>query len=786
MFRNHLKIAWRNIQRSKVSSIINVYGFSLGMAASILMLIWIQFELSFDRFYPESDRIVSVWRTTEWNDEVVSWNYTPGPYGPALKNQIPEIEAVTRLTEWEPQLLKVGTATYYEETTFVEPDFFKIFQLKALSGNPVEALQDPESIVLTEELAIKLFGDEDPIGKTVTVENQLDMEVKAVVENFPLNSTFRFTAFLPFGKLTQMGWVDDFWGNNSYLTFALLTESASLDQVNEKISDFTQRNSSITKVSDFLFPFQDLHLYSKFENGESGGGRIELVRIFGAVSIVILFIAGINFVNLSTAQSDRRAKEVGIRKLSGAGRGSLISQFLAESVLMATASFLLAILLISLFFPTFRNLVGYELESPFVSPLFWGFSILFILIVGILAGSYPAFLMSSFAPVKAMKSQFNLKKGLGVRPREVLVIFQFAVVVTLLSSVWIIRDQVNYVQNRDLGMVKDRLIYHPVTRSIRSNKQALRNELLNLPSVASVTYTFSPLTEIQSDTDGMEWQGKDPESRPLISRMGADANLVETAGLKLIAGRDLDCYTYFQDSSAVVINEKTASLLGFEDPIGQDLYDDGKKFTIVGVVKDFIMNSPFDEAVPIAIFGPKKNQNYIHIRYKEGEDLKNLLAETEAIFAKFNPDSPFEYHFVDTEHARKFESQERISKLTTLFTGLAIFISCMGLFGLAAFIAERKSKEISIRKVLGANLPHIIKLISAEFTKLVAVSVLIGIPLAWYFMSDWLNTFEYRTQMNTWIFLWTGVLTLLIALLTVSSHAIKAAFVNPAKILKSE
>jgi len=785
MFKNYLKIAWRNIQRSKGYAFITIAGLGIGMAASILILIWVQFELSVDRFHENSDRIFAVWRNTEMQGEIFSGDYTPAPYAPTLKDQFPEVEEAIRITEWDPQLLTVGENSFYEESTFTEPGFFKIFSFEAIEGDPIAALEEPESIVLTESVARKLFGEESALGKTVTVEKQLDLEVKAVIKDLPENTNFPFTTFLSFKKLVQMEWADDFWGNNSYRTFVMLTEGTSVTDFNEKYKGFTAKNTEYDEISDFLFPIEDLHLYSKFENGKSVGGKIELIQMFGIVSILVLFIAGINFVNLSTAQSDKRSKEVGIRKLSGANKGMLIGQFLAESTMIAIAAYLFAILLVSLAFPWFKDLIGQNLANPFTQPFFWLISIGYVVIIGVLAGSYPAFLMSSYQPALAMKSNFNINKGFGVKPREVLVVFQFAVVVILISSVWIVRDQMTFVQNRDLGLDKDNLIFHPVTQNIRKNKTAFRNELVALPGVASISYTFSPLTVIYSDTDGMDWQGKDPEFKPNISRMGTDANLVKTAGMELVAGRDIDIYTYPSDSLSAIVNEKTVEVMGFEDPIGQVIKDD-YEFTIVGVVKDFIMESPFDEAKPMVVIGPKRELNFIHIRLAEGENLALALGEVQQIFAKFNPDAPFEYSFIDQEHAQKFQSQERTAYLTTIFTGLAVIISCLGLFGLATFIAERRKKEISVRKVMGATVASLVTLISSEFTRLVIISILIGIPVTWYFMSDWLETFAYRTELNWSIFIWTGGLTLLIALLTVSSQAIKAALVNPAKTLKSE
>ena len=787
MWKNYLKIAWRNISRSKGYSFINIGGLGIGMAASILILIWVQFEVSVDRFHENSDRIFAVWRTTAIEGEPVSWDYTPVPYAPTLKENFPEVEETARITEWDPMILAVGNNKFSEQTTFTDPGFFKIFSFDVVEGDPVEALSSPDNIVLTESVAKKLFGETSALGKSVKVEDQLDFEVKAVIKDLPENTSFAFTAFIPFKKLEAMEWVGDYWGNNSLRTFAMLSEGTDINLFNEKYGDFTQKYGGLDeKISDFLFPVKDLHLYAKFENGKPVGGKIELIRMFGIVSLIVLIIAGINFVNLSTAQSEKRAKEVGIRKISGAGKSMLVGQFLSESILIALCAYLVALIIVSISFPWFTNLIGQQLANPLYQPYFWILSFLYILFVGVLAGSYPAFLLSSFKPTVIFKPKLSSGKSFGIKPREVLVVFQFAVVVALISGVWIVRDQVEYVQNRNMGIEEENLIFHQVTQSINKNKIAMKNELLALPEVESVTYTFSPLSEIHSNSNMMEWQGKEPGYQPNISRMGEDANLVHTAGMELIAGRDIDIFNYPNDSTSAIINEKTAEIMGFGNPIGQVIKDGEMEFTVVGVVKDFIMESPFEEAKPIVVIGPKRELNYIHIRFKAGQNIQTSLANVERVFAKFNPGSPFEYKFVDQENEQKFQSQKRVASLTSLFSGLAVVISCMGLFGLATFIAERRKKEISVRKVLGASVSNLVALLSSEFSKLVLISVLIGIPLSWYFMKNWLNTFDYRTDIDWKIFLLTGVITLLIALFTVSSQAIKAALVNPAKTLKSE
>ncbi|KEO75203.1 ABC transporter permease [Anditalea andensis] len=787
MWRNYFKIAWRNIVRSKGYAFINIGGLGIGIAASILIMVWVQFELSVDRFFEHSDRIYAVWRNSEYQGTTSSWDYTPAPYGPTLKEEYPEVEQTTRITEWDPQLLTVGANSFYEKSSFVDPGFFKIFSFEVLEGDPVAALEDVNSIILTETLAKKLFPDEDAMGKTVTVEKTMDFMVNAIIKDLPENTNFEYTFFLPFKKLEAMGWADQFWGNNSYRTFAMLQKETDLGSFNEKFSGFTDRHLEDSNISDFLFPMSDLHLYSKFENGKSVGGKIELIRLFGIVAIIVLLIACINFINLSTGQSENRAKEVGVRKVTGAGRGMLISQFLVESIMITLFAFGIALLVVSLSLPWFRDLIGKNLQPPLEQPYFWLLSSGYILVVGLLAGSYPAFLLSSFRPTIVFKTKLHTKKY-WINPRQALVVLQFAIVAILISSVWIVRDQMSFVQNRDLGLDKENMIYHPVTEPMKKSILALRAELLAMKEVESVTYTFSPLTEIYSNTSSMEWHGKIEDNRENIARMGSDANLVETAGMKLIAGRDIDVYTFPSDSSAAIINEKALEIMGFEEPLGQVIKDGNLSFTVVGVAKDFIMESPFDEVLPIVVFGPirQPNPNFIHIRINPENGLQSTMTNLETLFNKFNPDAPFEYSFVDQVHAHKFETHELTSKLMGLFTGLAIIISCLGLFGLAAFIAEQRRKEISVRKVLGASVLGLVRLISSEFTKLVLIAVVLGIPVAWYFIDSWLQSFAYRTSIDWKIFLWTSVLALLIAFLTVSSQAIKTALINPAKILKDE
>ncbi len=784
MWKNYLKIAWRNVVRQKGFAFINISGLAVGMAASVLILVWIQFEFSVDSQYEKSDRIYSVWRTNVNQGQFITWDATPTPYAPALKEEYPEIEAVTHVTDWGPMVLSVGENSFYENTTFVDPGFFEMFDFEVLEGNPVEALSSPGHIILTRSVAQKLFGTESALGKSLKVESELDFEVKAIVEDLPENTNFKFTAFLPYRKLEAMGWSGDHWGNNNCRTFVLLTPDTDLTAFNEKITDFSLRKGDVQNTTDFLLPMSDLHLRSSFENGKAVGGRIDLIRMFGLVGIVILLIACVNFVNLSTAQNEKRAKEVGIRKVSGADRGMLIGQFLTESILISLAAYGLALLLISAAFPGFTQLIGKELTLPFDQPYFWIFSLSYVFLTGILAGIYPAFLLSSFRPVLVLKSRMSSTRS-WFKPREVLVVFQFTIVAILIASTWIIRSQMDFVQSRDLGLEPENLIYHPMTAPLKSSFSSFRQVVADLPGVVSISSTFSPFTEKYSNTNTISWQGKENAFMPEINRMGADAQVVKTAGLQLIAGRDIDVYENASDSTAVLINETVRDFMGFADPIGEMVKDGDSEYRVVGVVKDFIIESPFAKPDAIMIFGPEIQQNFIHIRLS-GVGLQATMAELEVIFKKFNPGSPFEYKFADEQHAQKFASQQQTSSLTAVFSILAILISCMGLFGLAAFISEQRSKEISVRKVLGASVRGLVLLLSGEFTKLVLIAMVIGVPITWYAMSEWLAGFDYRIEIDWRVFLGTGLIALLIAFLTVSSQAVKAALLNPAKTLKNE
>jgi ABC-type antimicrobial peptide transport system permease subunit len=543
----------------------------------------------------------------------------------------------------------------------------------------------------------------------------------------------------------------------------------------------------VVKEEIFLHPLDKWHLYSRFENGKVSGGEIETVRLFMVVAAFILLIACINFMNLSTARSEKRAKEVGIRKVSGAHQSALIIQFLGESLLISIISGLLGLFLVQIFLPSFNLMIGKTLSLPYRNLYFWFYALLFILITGLLAGSYPAFFLSSFKPVSVLKGKFKNAQTL-VSPRRALVVLQFSFAIVLIISTLVVVQQIKYAQQRDSGYDKTQLLYHYTTGSINQKYPMMKAELLRSGMASMVNRTSWPLTQIWSDTWDLVWQGKSPYDKTDFDRFSADENLVNLAGLKLILGRDMDPAKYPTDSTAALLNEAAVKTMGFKNPIGQLVTDDQKTYHIVGVVKNFILTSPFDPVKPMMIegAGSLSGFNVVNMKLVAGENIQSNLLKIEQIFKKYNPDYPFEYHFVDQDYARKFEDTQHTATLSALFAGLTILISCLGLFGLASFMAVQRTKEIGVRKVLGASVMNLWTLLSKDFVVLVLISLCIAVPTAYYFMHQWLLQFQYRATLSGWIFASAGLGAVLITLLTVSYQAIKAAMANPVKSLRTE
>ena len=786
MIRNYLKIAWRNLIRNKSFSIINISGLAIGMASTILIMLWIIHEVSYDRFHAKKDRIYQAWNASERNGIMQKWTSTPKVLSRTIKQDFPEVEHSTR-SGWDNTLLfSIDDKRLMSRGNIVDSNFLQVFSFPLIKGNTEKALMDGYSIVITEKLAKKLFGDEDPMGKVVKIENKDNFTVTGLLKDLPTNSRFNFEYLLPWAYLRREGGDDVYWGNNSTRTYVLLKENAKLSTINPKLSKLRERyDKDDPKGGFFLYPIDRWHLYSSFENGKESGGLIELIRMFALIAGFILLIACINFMNLSTARSEKRSREVGIRKVSGALKKSLVLQFLGESVMISLMAGVLSILIVQLCLPAFNQLTDKQLFIPFREWYFWISMVAFVLFTGIIAGSYPAFFLSSFKPVKVLKGMFVPAKTL-VAPRKILVVSQFAFAIVLIISTIIIRKQIQYAQDRQAGYDKNNLVFHFLTGDLEKNYMLVKNELLSSGIATSVTKTSAPLTQGWSNTWGLEWKGKDPNDKTIFDRFVADDNIVTTAGMQLVKGRDFNLDKFLTDSTAMIVNESAIKHMKLAEPIGAILKDNDIEYHVIGVIKDFVLQSPYHPTIPMFICGAKSWFGAIHVRFNTTKSTEKNLAAMEKVFKKYNPEFPFDYRFVDDEYALKFANEKRTGTLASLFAGLAVFISCLGLFGLATYMAEARLKEIGVRKVLGASVSNIVTLLSKDFLLLVLIALLIASPLAWYGMYQWLSDYPYHITISWLTFLMAGVVALLVALLTVSYQAIKAALRNPVRSLRSE
>ncbi len=786
MLRNFFKVAFRNLWKNKGFSIINITGLAIGMASAMLLLLWIYDEVSYDRFHVNRDRIYEAWNRAEFSGELHSWNTTPKVLARTLEHDFPEVQVTVRVNWPSNYLFTVGEKRIMVEGNMVDTAFLEMFSFPLLKGNPHTALNDMHSVVLTEKLSKKLFGTEDPMGKLVQIDNKESFRVTGLAKDPPGNTRFQFEYLLPWAYLNKIGGDDINWGNNSTRTYVMLKPNASLAAVQQKMKTLKGKyDKEETKWQMFLYPMSRWRLYSDFKGAVEDGGRIEFVKLSAIIAAFILLIACINFMNLNTARSEKRAKEVGIRKVVGARKGGLVGQFLGESVLLSFFSALVAICLVLLSLSAFNQVTDKNMIIPFANFRLWLLIIGFIVFTGVLAGSYPAFFLSSFQPVKVLKGGFKKVNAL-VTPRKVLVVLQFSFAILLIICTIIVQQQINHAQERDSGYDKNNLIFHYLTGDIEKNYLLIKNELVSSGAASSVTKTSAPLTQAWSDSWGFEWEGKDPNDKTDFDRYSADDGFLKTTGLQLKQGRDMDLDKYITDSTAMIINESALHVMKFKQPIGQIIKDGDQQFHVIGVIKDFILRSPYEPTHPMIIEGGKGWFNVVHIKLSNQQPTVKSLKQAESIFRKYNPQFPFEYHFVDEEYARKFRDEKRTATLAAFFSGLTIFISCLGLFGLATYMAETRIKEIGVRKVLGASVTGITLLISKDFLRLVGIAFLIAAPIAAWSMHSWLKNYPYRVNLHWWVFALAGALSFLIALVTISYQAIKAAVENPVKSLRSE
>lgn len=793
MIRNYIKIAWRNLWKNRAYSAINIFGLALGMMVSTLIALWIQNEATYDRFYSTTDNLYQVFTADEFEGEKHAWGATPAILGPVLKQEHPEIDEVVR-TYRVGGLLHIGEKRFNAAGIAADSSFFKLFDFKFLHGNSEQAIVNPNDVVITALLANKFFGKTDVVGETIQVDTTASLTITGVIEDIPHNSRFhQIEYFRSWSYLDQWGSVNyQYWTGYNYETFVLLNGKVSHDAINQKIKNLVVDHSAgETAATIFLHPANKWHLYDKSVNGEMVAGQINTVRLFALVGIFILIIACINFVNLSTAKGEKRAKEVGVRKVVGARKTSLIGQFLSESILLATIAAILSLVLTILSLPIFNKIMGEELVINFNQPVFWILFIVFTLFTGFIAGIYPAFFLSSFKVIKTLKGTFVSDIG-NITPRRILVVLQFTFSICLIICTLIVSRQIQYGQDRDNGYNKDQLVYVSLAGDLEKNYSVIKNELLASNIAESVTITSGPITRSNTNSWAYSWTNSIPEDyNTVFYTMSSDANFLQTMGVELKEGRDIDVYKHPSDSMAILLNETAVKRMGLKDPLNAEIHrnieeDNPQTWHVVGVVKDFILNSPYEEVEPMMIFGPASWFRYIHIRLNAHNDMLANIDRMKKIFEKYNPNYPFDYQFADEAYTRKFAKQQQVASLTSVFSGLAILIACLGLLGLVAYTTQQRSKEIGIRKVLGASVSGIVRLLSKDFIVLVLIAIVIASPIAWWAMNSWLDDFAYRIEIQWWMFVLAGLAALAIALITVSSQAIKAAIANPVDSLRDE
>jgi len=783
----HLKIMLRNLQRGGIYSAINVGGLAIGMAAAILILAWIYHEWSYDRFHAKEKQLYVVYQRGTFNGSLLCWDWTPNILATTLKNDYPDMVGVTSTTASIPLICANGDTKVKIWSAYTEPDFLTMFDFPLLHGDRETALNEPYSMVLTEKAAKRLFGNEDPLGKMIKVNNFFTVAVTGVMRDLPGNTLFQFEALTPVAFQKAMGWFFEQWNNSAVQTYVELHPKARLDLVNESIRGIVQAHTDNNESVDlFLYPLGKRHLYSKFENGVPVGGLIDTLQLFAMIAGLILLIACINFMNLSTARSEKRAKEVGVRKVMGGKRLSLIRLFMGESLLVAFIAGATALILVLMVLPVFSTLMGKQLAFDLTNGWFWLIGLGFVLFTSILAGSYPAFYLSSFLPIKVLKGVYKTKRAL-ISPRKVLVVVQFTIACSLILATLVVHRQIRYAQDRETGYNKDQLIYSFLDGALINSYDMLQHDLLNSGAALSSTRSLSPMTERWATAYDVSWRGKDPDAGVMFDLFQMDAYWAKTAGVTIVEGRDIDIFTYATDSTAMLLNESAVKVMGLKNPIGEIIRTLDINWHVVGVVKDFIVHSPYETITPMLVGGPVSEFfNVLHIKLNGANRMATNLAKVEEVFRKYSPDGVFEYRFVDEEYARKFQEEQKMRTLSTCFAGLTIFISCLGLFALVSYMAENRRKEIGIRKVLGASVSDVIILLSKEFIILVLISVAVASPIAWWAMEKWLSNYAYRTNIPWWLFVVVGCISLGIALLTVGFQAFKAATENPVKAIKSE
>ncbi len=790
MIKNYFKVAWRNLIGNKAFSAINIWGLALGLACSLLIMLWVNDERSVDHFHKNGKQLYQVYERHYYDGKVEADYHTQGLLAAELKKAVPEIEYATSLEQDAPYpyTFATGDKAIKLMGSYADVDFFKMFSYRLLQGNMATALDKPNGIAISRKMAEQFFGEPaKAIGKNIRYENRETLVVTAVFENVPANSSQQFDFLRNWQDYSrQNAWISS-WGSSSPYTFIQLRKEADPVKVEPKIKVFLQRytpwtNSARTELA--LQPYTEKYLHSTFKNGQVDGGRIEYVRLFTLIAVFILLIACINFMNLSTAHSARRAKEVGIRKVAGAVRSSLVGQFISEALLLTFLSGIIAIMLAVMLLPAFNAVTGKQLSLPASYPVFWVSMVCLLLLTGLVAGSYPAFFLSSLKPNKVLKGSLKFS-ATATFFRKGLVVFQFTLSIILIIGMMVVYRQVNYIQTKNPGYDRENLLYIPIEGELVKNYAVFKEEAGKMPGIMAISKMKESPTVIGHHTGDISWQGKDPNLSISFADATVGYDFVKTMHLKLREGHDFS-RGFGTDSTGYILNEAAVAKIGYQDPVGKLLSWGNQQGKIIGVLEDFHFTSLHEPIEPLVIrLSEKQNWGSILIRTEAGKT-REAIAGLQKLCRQLNPAYPFTYQFSDQEYAKLYNNEQTVSMLSNYFAILAIFISCMGLFGLATFTAAQRTKEIGVRKVLGASVIDIVSLLVSSFIKPVFIAMLIAFPVAWYLMDQWLQNFAYKINMGWWLFALAGTFTVCIAIITVSFHSIKSAIIKPVKYLRAE
>ena len=793
MIRNYFKTAWRNMKRSKIHSFINIAGLSVGMAVAIVIGLWIYDEVSFDRNFKNYDRIGQVIQNVTNNGEVQTWTSVPYPLAEELRKKYgSDFKKVVMSTGRYDHMLTLGEKKLNKSGGFFEKGFLEMYSFPMLQGD-WKSIDDPTSIVISASTAKAFFGNENPMNKTLRLDDQGDFKVTGVFEDMPHNSSLEGLDFLapweyfynlPDGIKTM----SDPWRPNAFELAVQLNDNSDFKSASLRIRDAKMKNVNPQlqkkKPALFITPMKNWHLYSEYRNGVNVGGRITYVWLFGIIGLFVLLLACINFMNLSTARSEKRAREVGIRKAIGSLRKQLVIQFFTESFLVVAFAFAISLLIVQLILPFFNEVSDKRMSILWTNPNFWAGAIGFSLLTGLISGSYPAIYLSSFKPVKVLKGVFKAGRYAAM-PRKVLLVVQFTVSVIMIIGTIVVYQQIQYAKNRPIGYNKAGVVVLPLDNSIRQHIASVSDQLLKSGNITMVAQAGAPPTNIYSSTSGISWPGKDPNLSIDFPNVPVSYDYGKLIGWEIKDGRDFS-RDHLTDSSACIINEAAASFMGLKDPVGQSIKWWDQTFTIIGVVKNLVMQSPYSEVKPTVFYMANADQNVMLARLNPDRSAKESVEKIEQIYKFNNFSQPFTFQFADEEFNKKFGDEERIGKLAGFFALLAIAISCLGLFGLASFMAEQRTREIGLRKVLGASVFTVWQLLSKDFVMLVLLSFLIAAPLTYWLMYNWLQNYQYHTSISVWIFVLAGLGSFLITISVVSFQAIKAALANPIKSLRTE